>query len=206
MARSANAVGRTARPSAAMQNIRPFVHVVLQLFPLNKKLELILISYIALAVSVVLVGLDQIIKMIVQTNLQLHESIQFIPGLINFTYVENTGAAFSSFDGQRWFLIILTGVVMLFMLYLLCFKKLKNSIMIWHVAVIFAGGVGNLIDRIVRGAVIDYIELDFINFAIFNFADCLVVVGVISLLIYLLFFDQSDLFHRKEKSQPEKAE
>jgi len=189
-----------------MRSIRPSVRAVLQSFLQNNKLELILISYIALAVSVVLVGIDQLLKMIVQTNLQLHESIPFIPGLINFTYVENTGAAFSSFDGQRWFLIILTGLVMLFMLYLLCFKKLKSTVIIWHVAVIFAGGVGNLVDRILRGAVVDYIELDFINFAIFNFADCLVVVGVISLLVYLLFFDQSDLFHRKKKTQPEEAE
>ena len=159
------------------------------------------ISYIALAVAALLVGIDQGIKLIVQSNLALHESVPFIPGIIHFTYVENTGAAFNSFDGQRWFLIGLTGLAVLFMLYLLIFRKLKNPVIIWHVAVILAGGVGNLIDRIFRGgSVIDYIELRFINFAIFNFADCIVVLGVISLMIYLLFFDKSDLFHRKHKT------
>mgnify|MGYP004588505379 CR=1 FL=1 len=170
-------------------------------------MELVPISYIALAVSAFLVGIDQILKMLVQANLELHESISLIPGIISLTYVENTGAAFNSFDGQRWFLIGLTGLAVLFMLYLLVFNRLKNPVIIWHVAVILAGGVGNLIDRIFRGgSVIDYIEFKFVNFAIFNFADCMVVLGVISLLVYMLFFDQSDLFHRKKKTDTDRAE
>ena len=109
-----------------------------------------------MGVSALLIGIDQILKVIVQANLQLHESVPFIPGIISFTYVENTGAAFNSFDGQRWFLIGLTGLAVLFMLYLLAFRKLKNPVVIWHVAVILAGGVGNLIDRVFRdGSVID---------------------------------------------------
>lgn len=165
------------------------------------------ISYIALIVSALLIGIDQVIKVIVQSNLALNETIPFIPGFLSFTYVENTGAAFNSFDGQRWFLIGLTSLAVLFMLYLLVFKKLKNNVVVWHVAVILAGGLGNLIDRIFRGgSVIDYVEFKFINFAIFNFADCMVVLGVISLLIYLLFFDKSDLFHRKDQHSAEKAE
>ena len=168
---------------------------------------MISISYIALGVSALLIGIDQILKVIVQANLQLHESVPFIPGIISFTYVENTGAAFNSFDGQRWFLIGLTGLAVLFMLYLLAFRKLKNPVVIWHVAVILAGGVGNLIDRVFRdGSVIDYIEFKFVNFAIFNFADCMVVLGVISLLVYMLFFDKSDLFHRREKKDADRAE
>ncbi len=164
------------------------------------RLELIPISYIALVVSALLIGIDQLLKMIVQSNLELYESVPFIPGIVSFTYVENTGAAFSFFEGQRWMLIGLTGLAVLLMLCLLVFRKLKNPVIVWHVAVILAGGAGNLIDRIFRGgSVIDYIEFKFVNFAIFNFADCLVVLGVISLLVYLLFFDQSDLFRRKEK-------
>ena len=170
-------------------------------------MELIPISYIALGVSALLIGIDQILKVIVQANLQLHESVPFIPGIISFTYVENTGAAFNSFDGQRWFLIGLTGLAVLFLLYLLAFRKLKNPVVIWHVAVILAGGVGNLIDRVFRdGSVIDYIEFKFVNFAIFNFADCMVVLGVISLLVYMLFFEKSDLFHRKEEKDADRAE
>ncbi len=163
-------------------------------------MELIPISYIALVISALLVGIDQLLKMIVQANLELYESVPFIPGVVSFTYVENTGAAFSFFEGQRWLLVGLTGLAVLLMLYLLAFRRLKNRVIIWHVAVILAGGVGNLIDRIFRGgSVIDYVEFKFINFAIFNFADCMVVLGVISLLVYLLFFDQSDLFRRKGK-------
>lgn len=165
-----------------------------------------MIYYIALAVSALLVGADQLLKMIVQQNLALNETVPFIPGVISFTYVENTGAAFSSFDGQRWLLIGLTGAVILFLIYLLAFRKVKDRVIMWHVAVILAGGAGNLIDRIFRGgSVIDYIELRFMNFAIFNFADCLVVLGVISLLIYFLFFDKSGLF-RKKKNPEEKVD
>ncbi len=163
--------------------------------------EVIIIPYIALAVSAVLVGLDQLIKVLVQANLQLNDSVSFIPGFIRFTYVENTGAAFNSFDGQRWLLIGLTGVVIVVLIVLLVLKKIRNPVIVWHIAVIIAGGLGNLIDRIFRGSVIDYIEFDFVYFAIFNFADCLVVLGVISLLVYLLFFDKADVLHLHKKTE-----
>lgn len=153
-----------------------------------------MITYIALAAAAVLVGIDQILKVVVQANLALNDTVPFIPGFISFTYVENTGAAFNSFDGQRWFLIGLTSLAILAMIGLLVFRKIKNPVLIWHFAVIIAGGLGNLVDRIFRGSVIDYIELKFINFAIFNFADCMVVVGMISLLIYIVFLDKTDSF------------
>ena len=173
---------------------------------INRLRRGITISYIALAVAALLVGIDQIIKVIVQSNLELNDTVSFIPGIISFTYVENTGAAFNSFDGQRWFLIGLTGIVILALIYLLAFKKIKNTVIIWHAAVILAGGLGNLIDRIFRGSVIDYIEFKFVNFAIFNFADCMVVLGVISLLVYILFFDKSDSLHIKRGKKSDARE
>lgn len=154
---------------------------------------LISIIYAALGVSVVFIVLDQLAKWAVAATLSSAAPVTVIPGIFQLTYVENTGAAFSSFDGQRWFLIIVTGLVIIGLLYLMLFHHIRDTFVIWCLSGIIAGGIGNLIDRIFHGYVIDYIQLTFVNFAIFNFADCLVVVGVIVLLVYLLFF------HKKEK-------
>ena len=92
-------------------------------------------------------------------------------------------------------MVILGGI------YLLAAKKLKSNFLIWSVALVIAGGVGNLIDRIFRHFVIDYIEVRLINFAVFNFADCCVSIGVVLLFIYVIFCTDS---LRKESSAKKK--
>lgn len=164
---------------------------------------LISIIYAALGVSVIFIVLDQLAKWAVAATLAASAPVTVIPGIFQLTYVENTGAAFSSFDGQRWFLIIVTGLVILGLLYLMLFHHIRNRFVIWCLSGIIAGGIGNLIDRIFHGYVIDYIQLTFIDFAIFNFADCLVVVGVVLLLVYLLFFHKEEkiLYFDKHKTK-----
>lgn len=143
--------------------------------------------YIALIAAVLLVGIDQWIKYIVDTNMAVGSSIAVWPDVLHWTYLQNRGAAFGIWEGKTWILVGLTSVVILACIYLLLAKKIKSPFLIWSVSLIIAGGIGNLIDRIFRHFVIDYIEVRLIHFAIFNFADCCVVVGTILVVCYLLF-------------------
>lgn len=163
-------------------------------------------TYIALATALVLIVLDQLIKIIVDANMMVSQSIPVIQDVLHFTYVQNEGAAFGIFQGQRWILVGVTSVVILGGIYLLAAKKLKSNFLIWSVALVIAGGVGNLIDRIFRHFVIDYIELRLINFAVFNFADCCVVIGTIMIVCYLLFgelWEKKKIKSADETSVPE---
>ncbi len=153
-------------------------------------------TYIALATAFVLIVLDQLIKFIVDTNMAVSQSIPVMQDVLHFTYVQNEGAAFGIFQGQRWILVGVTSVVILVGIYLLAAKKLKSNFLIWSVALVIAGGIGNLIDRVFRQFVIDYIEVRLIHFAVFNFADCCVVIGTIMIVCYLLF---SELWEKKKE-------
>lgn len=153
-------------------------------------------TYIALATAFVLIVLDQLIKFIVDTNMAVSQSIPVMQDVLHFTYVQNKGAAFGIFQGQRWILVGVTSVVILVGIYLLAAKKLKSNFLIWSVALVIAGGIGNLIDRVFRQFVIDYIEVRLIHFAVFNFADCCVVIGTIMIVCYLLF---SELWEKKKE-------
>lgn len=153
--------------------------------------------YIALIGILLLVGIDQLIKIwAVQALMPSAMPVQLIKfgdtEIINLSYCENTGAAFSIFKDKLPFLIIITSLFILFGLYLIIFKKIKNPAIVYSVALVIAGGIGNLIDRIFRGYVIDYIEIRIFRFAIFNFADCCVVIGAILLLIFTIFFDKQE--------------
>ena len=144
-----------------------------------------------------LVAADQIIKIMIINWLQPIGTAPIIDGFIRFRYVENDGAAFSFLSATgwgRWFFIILTGACIIAGIAALLSKKLKdkypvlnNKLIIVCLVLIVSGGIGNLIDRIFRGIVIDFIEPVFINFAVFNFADSLVTVGAFILIFYLIY-------------------
>lgn len=148
--------------------------------------------YIALLVSAVIAGLDQLFKYLAIENLSNKTTVPLITvggkDWLNLTFVENKGAGFSILEGQTLFLSIFTGVVIIAAIILLLSKKVNSKFAIWGIAFVIGGGLGNLIDRVFRGgAVVDYIDVRLINFAIFNFADCFVVIGVIMIIISLLF-------------------
>ena len=115
--------------------------------------------------AAVLVALDQLVKYLVLQNIELGAHVPFIPHLLELTYVKNTGAAFSIFSEHTW-LLALVSLVM---------------------SVLLAGAVGNLIDRVFRGFVVDMFNVLFMNFAVFNVADICVVVGGIAAALYYLF-------------------
>ena len=148
-----------------------------------------LVSIICIAV---LVAADQLIKMVVTNRLMPIGSADFIPGIIEFNYTENTGAAFSILENHTEILSVATLVIIVAGLIYLLSGKLKNKLLVASAILVLAGGTGNLIDRIFRGSqlfcgyVVDYIKLLFIDFAIFNFADCLVCIGSAMIIIYLI--------------------
>lgn len=158
-------------------------------------------NYFCLLLSVLLVGIDQLFKLFVTLFMQPFQSIVLIPYILRLTYVQNTGAAFSIFEGDIVFLIILTLIALIIAIYLIISKKINSWDYLIPVSMIIGGGIGNLLDRIFRGFVVDYLDISFQpfdGFAIFNFADCLVVVGTILLIVFLLKAEFKD---RKKKEE-----
>lgn len=148
-----------------------------------------------LFLSAGLVLVDQIIKIIITKSMYLYQSIKVIPKFLYITYVENDGAAFSILSGGRWFFIII-GIIALVLLFKFIFDDTKVSKFdtICY-SLITSGIVGNLIDRIYLGKVIDYIDMRLIEeFPIFNFADICIVVGAIMMIYILVIKGDSDEF------------
>lgn len=139
-------------------------------------------------IIVISIVIDQILKLIVYNTIGVTgKTINLIPGMLQLTYVENTGAAFG-FLNARWFLIIIDIVIIFFIIKILLDKKYPlNQKTKIGLSLIIAGGAGNLIDRIFRGFVIDYIDItQIIDYPVFNFADILVVVGVILIIATII--------------------
>lgn len=141
-----------------------------------------------------LVVADQTIKLLVDLTLKNAGEVRFIADIIVFKYRENTGAAFSIFEGKTWALSLITAIAIGIGFYFIIKNKIKDPFAHWSITIIMAGGIGNLIDRVFRGYVIDYIYFKPIDFPIFNFADMLIVCGEIFLAIYILFF--YDKYHK----------
>ena len=142
------------------------------------------------AFAALIVILDQITKYITVANIPLGEVIPFWDGVFHFTYLRNTGMAFSMLEGGRWFFLVLTIAAFLLMGFALKKGWITHPTGLWALASIAGGAVGNLIDRVLYGYVIDMIEVEFMRFAVFNVADCFVVCGAILLVIYTFFFDK----------------
>ena len=138
--------------------------------------------------AVVLVVADQVVKFLIRSNLELGESVPFIPHILNLTYYQNTGAAFSLFREHTWILALISAVVSVALVVVMVRRVFRRPAGQVILAVILAGAVGNLIDRVLFGYVTDMFQTIFINFAVFNVADCCLVCGVIAMMVYVLFF------------------
>lgn len=153
-----------------------------------------MILLISIAVIILFIVVDQLIKVWAVNELLPIGVMDFIKfgefDVIGLRYVENDGAAFSSFSGAKIFLIVLTSVMIVGLAIYALRDKRKHPFMMLSIATVIAGGIGNLIDRIRLGYVIDYFEVRMFNFAIFNFADICVVLGAICLVIYVLFIEK----------------
>ena len=142
--------------------------------------------YFLIIIAVII--LDQIIKKAVVASMALYESIPVIQDVFHITYIQNKGAAFSIMEGQINFLILLPMVMIIAaVIFMLVMRKKGHPVLMTSVALIAGGGIGNLIDRIALGYVVDY--LDFRVFPIFNLADIAVCVGCGLLVLYVLLID-----------------
>lgn len=142
--------------------------------------------------AVLVVVLDQVTKYLTVAHIPLGTAIPAIPGLFQLTYVQNTGMAFSMLEGGRWFFLVMTLAALGLMVLAVKKRWISHPLGLWALAAIAGGAVGNLIDRIRLGYVIDMIEVTFMKFAVFNVADCFVVCGAILLVIYAFFLDRRE--------------
>lgn len=145
------------------------------------------IKAISFAGILVLVGIDQLIKYFVDLYLKPIGSVVVIPKILSFTYLENDGALFGTMGGQTAFMTALAVICSLSIIGVLLLSKVKPSVESVCITIMLAGGLGNIIDRIFRGYVIDYIEVLFVDFYIFNFADCLVTCCAIIIMCYEMY-------------------
>ncbi len=141
------------------------------------------------------IALDQYTKYLAELYLKGNRTYPLIDGVLHFTYTENTGAAFSTMKGMQSFLVIVTSIAMAVMfVYMVKLGEAGGKVFLrLGMAFVIAGGIGNLIDRLRFGYVIDFIDFRLINFAIFNVADAFITVGVIMLFIDTFFISKTFL-------------
>lgn len=153
--------------------------------------------FVYLLVSALIIGMDQGLKFWIVDSIALGGFREFIPNVLSLTYVRNTGAAWSLLEGQMWFFLLATVVVVSIAIYYLI-KNVKGSRWLnFGISLIIAGALGNIIDRIRLGFVVDMFRTEFMNFPIFNIADCSLVIGVALIMIYLFMEDRKE---RKNES------
>ena len=145
---------------------------------------------IPLIAAVLLVAVDQITKYIALTQLKPIGSVTFIDGFMDFTFVENRGAAFGIFSGKTWLLLVISIIICAVLVWAMTkmpktkeYRKLRVTFVL-----ILSGAVGNIIDRALRGYVVDFLEFTFIKWPVFNMADIYVVVGTIVMAVIIMFF------------------
>ena len=148
--------------------------------------------------AAVIVAADQWTKWLVVENIDLYQRVEALPGLFYLTYVQNTGAAFSSFDGMQWlfvliFAVLIVGVVVEYFWKPMGFSNFER----WCIAALCGGGLGNMIDRVRLGYVVDMIATDFMQFPVFNVADIFITCGCFAMMISLVFFNKN--FWMEEK-------
>lgn len=146
----------------------------------------------------VIVAADQISKILTVRNIPLYQDVPALEGIFHLTYVQNTGAAWSMLSGMRWlfvglFLVLTALVLWEYFKKPMPFSKFER----WCIAAVYAGGLGNVIDRVRLGYVVDMIELDFMDFPVFNVADCFITCGCVALMVSLIFCNKA--FWKEEK-------
>jgi len=133
-------------------------------------------------------GLDQFVKIVIINQLDLFDKISVIPGILDITHIRNDGAAYNLFSQMPIILIVMPALVMLAgLIYIGATYRKSNSLLMVAIAMVIGGGLGNLVDRISKGYVVDYLDIHFIP--VFNVADICICIGCGLLFIYLIFID-----------------
>lgn len=150
-------------------------------------------------IAVLLIAVDQIVKNWAAETL-VKGDITIINNVLYLNYAENTGVAFSMFSDNRWMLVGVTAVMLVVVLAFFLSGKITDKLEMFSLSLMLAGGVGNLIDRISLGYVIDYIDVRIINFAIFNIADICICVGAFLLCVAVYISDKKEQQQKAEKA------
>ena len=156
-------------------------------------------AYILMAVFAALILIaDQVTKFLTVAKIPLYGKVDFLPGIVSLTYVQNDGAAFSMLEGQQWLFAVVFAVFAAFIIWEFSKKRLPfTTFERWCIAAIYGGGLGNMLDRVFRGYVVDMIKTEFMDFPIFNIADCFITCGCILLMAHLILFNKE--FWKEEK-------
>ena len=176
---------KTARTPRAVSSA-----FVAPIFSVSDRYNTVLIvSLVIMAVSVIL---DQLTKYIAVEHLPFQKPSPFIPGLIEFYRIEpNTGIGFGMLQGKRWLFIPISCIAVVLVIFILIrYRKKLSPLLSIALSMIAGGGIGNQIDRIINGAVVDFLNFQFIDFPVFNVADCFVTVGCVLAGIAIIFFDK----------------
>lgn len=143
------------------------------------------------AIVAAIVGLDQLTKALTVAHLDMFEDMPSVLGIFHITRTENSGAIWGILQGKTWLFVIIM-ILFLATLAVMIWRKWLTKKFEWIcLAFIAGGGIGNMIDRLAYGKVTDMIKFDFVEFPVFNVADCFITVGCFALLIYIIFFDRS---------------
>ncbi len=138
------------------------------------------------------VAADQITKFLVVSYIPLNGSAPLLPGVLGLTHVQNTGAAFSLLEGMQWLFILVFLVLTAAILWEYFKKPLPFTVFErWCIAAIYGGGLGNMIDRVRLSYVVDMLKTEFMEFPVFNVADCFITCGCILLFAHLVFFNRA---------------
>ena len=155
---------------------------------MKSRIRFLLFSLFALAAA----GVDQVTKLLVLRHIPLGSQVDAVGGVFHLTYVRNTGAAFSSFEGMRWlfigiFLVLTAALILEYFKKPLPFCSFER----WCLAAIYGGAFGNVIDRVRLGYVVDMIRVEFMDFPVFNVADCFITCGCIALMVHIIFINKN---------------
>lgn len=151
---------------------------------------------IVIAASVLI---DQISKILVAGGMTLYQSIPVVRNFFSLTYIHNYGAAWGILSNHRWIFIVITAAAIIVLPIVLYKYRKLHFLFGFSLSLIIGGAIGNMIDRIFRGYVVDFFEFTFIDFPVFNIADICVTVGAILMFIYFIFFDKVLLTEKKKK-------
>ncbi len=148
---------------------------------------------LAFIIVISCIFIDQITKLLVLSNLRGNSPVILIDNLLSFVYVENRGAAFGILQNKQWLFVLVTVLSVCILLYVLIFYYKNLSLwLLFSLSLILGGTIGNFIDRIRLGFVVDFISVKILNrynFAVFNLADSFIVIGAIMLVFYIIFLE-----------------
>lgn len=160
--------------------------------------------YFILIASIILGSIifDQATKLLTVYFLEVGETVPLWEDVFHFTYVQNPGAAFGMLSDNRWVFMVVSVVAIVGVLFYLIKYRPTNKLLVISLSMIVGGGIGNMIDRVYLGYVVDFIDVRLINFAVFNIADSFVTVGACILVLYLVL----DMVHEYQQAKAQKAE